>query len=410
MLECKNLSVFYGQHHALDQVSLNIAPGEIVVILGANGAGKSSLLKAIAGIVKPEAGSDIRMDGVDLSGMPAHQIVETGLALVPEGRGIFGELTVLENLTLGAFPERADASEAANLRRILELFPQLEERKKQIVRTMSGGEQQMVAIGRAMMSAPSILMLDEPSLGLSPILCSELFKTLEAVRGTGVGILLVEQNAKQSLAIADRGYLLEVGRITGEDTAENLARDPAVQKAYLGGAAGSQSGAHADEPRLPARAPAAVSPAPPAEDAVSAPAQPRDDLRITAGGHGSRRIDADSVIPQSIDDMVTRAASMQSAPAETPRPAPAPKPTAHDVTRPPANGDVQRMLSSIEQAAANALKRRPAATDGSPRAAPGNGAHEEVLPEIEVYRKPKIEVYRRVKTASGEEMKKIKGD
>ena len=410
MLECRNLSVFYGQHHALDQVSVEIGLGEVVVILGANGAGKSSLLKAISGLVPTVSGSEIIMDGIDITGLPAHEIVESGLALVPEGRGIFGDLTVIENLILGAYPGRAASSEAENLRRVLGLFPQLEERKKQIVRTMSGGEQQMVAIGRAMMSAPSILMLDEPSLGLSPILCSELFKTLEAVRGTGVGILLVEQNAKQSLAIADRGYLLEVGRITGEDTAENLASDPAVQKAYLGGAAGSQSGAHADEPRLPARAPAAASPAPPVEEAVSAPAQPRDDLRIKAGGHGSRRIDADSVIPERIDDMVTRAASMQSAPAEAPRPAPEPKPTAHDVTRPPANSDVQRMLSSIEQAAANALNRRPAATTGSPRAAPGNGAHEEVLPEIEVYRKPKIEVYRRVKTASGEEMKKIKGD
>ena len=410
MLECRNLSVFYGQHHALDQVSVEIGLGEVVVILGANGAGKSSLLKAISGLVPTVSGSEIIMDGIDITGLPAHEIVETGLALVPEGRGIFRDLTVIENLKLGAYPGRAASSEAENLRRVLGLFPKLEERKKQIVRTMSGGEQQMVAIGRAMMSAPSILMLDEPSLGLSPILCSELFKTLEAVRETGVGILLVEQNAKQSLAIADRGYLLEVGRITGEDTAENLARDPAVQKAYLGGAAGSQSGAHADEPKLPARAPAAASPAPPVEDAVPAPAAPRDDLRISAGSGGSRRIVADNAIPESIDDMVARAASMQSAPAEAPRAAPAPKPTAHDVTRSPANGDVQRMLSSIEQAAANALKRRPAATNGSPRAAPENGAHEEALPEIEVYRKPKIEVYRRVKTASGEEMKKIKGD
>ena len=407
MLECRDLSVFYGQHHALDQVSVNIGPGELVVILGANGAGKSTLLKAISGLVPTVTGSRVLMDGTDITGMPAHDIVETGLALVPEGRGIFGDLTVLENLMLGAYPDRAAASEAENLRRVLALFPKLEERKKQIVRTMSGGEQQMVAIGRAMMSAPSILMLDEPSLGLSPILCGELFKTLEAVRGTGVGVLLVEQNAKQSLEIADRGYLLEVGRITGEDTARNLANDPAVQKAYLGGAAGTQSGAHADEPRRPAEAPA--PPEAPAGVSVQAPAAGREDLRISAGSGGSQRIVADNAIPESIDDMVARAASVQSAPAEAPRAASAPKAASGGMPGTSANGDVQRMLSSIEQAAANALKRRPAA-NGSPHAPPENGADREVLPEIEIYRKPKIEVYRRVKTASGEHMKKIKGD
>ncbi len=407
MLECRDLSVFYGQHHALDQVSVNIGPGELVVILGANGAGKSTLLKAISGLVPTVAGSRVLMDGTDITGMPAHDIVETGLALVPEGRGIFGDLTVLENLMLGAYPDRAAASEAENLRRVLALFPKLEERKKQIVRTMSGGEQQMVAIGRAMMSAPSILMLDEPSLGLSPILCSELFKTLEAVRGTGVGVLLVEQNAKQSLEIADRGYLLEVGRITGEDTARNLANDPAVQKAYLGGAAGTQSGAHADEPRRPAEAPA--PPEAPAGVSAQAPAAGREDLRISAGSGGSQRIVADNAIPESIDDMVARAASVQSAPAETPRAASAPKAASGGMPGTSANGDVQRMLSSIEQAAANALKRRPAA-NGSPHAPPENGADQEALPEIEIYRKPKIEVYRRVRTASGEHMKKIKGD
>ena len=409
MLECRDLSVFYGQHHALDQVSVNIGPGEVVVILGANGAGKSTLLKAISGLVPTVTGSRVLMDGTDITGMPAHDIVEAGLALVPEGRGIFGDLTVLENLMLGAYPGRAAASEAENLRRVLGLFPQLDERKKQIVRTMSGGEQQMVAIGRAMMSAPSILMLDEPSLGLSPILCGELFKTLEAVRQTGVGILLVEQNAKQSLEIADRGYLLEVGRITGEDTAQNLANDPAVQKAYLGGAAGTQSGAHADEPRRPAEMPPPATPGAPAEISAQAPAAARENLRISAGSGGSRRIAADNAIPESIDDMVARAASMQSAPAAAPRAAPAPKAASGGGPGTSAGDDVQRMLSSIEQAAANALKRRPAA-NGSPHAPPENGAGQEALPEIEIYRKPKIEVYRRVKTASGEHMKKIKGD
>ena len=164
----------------------------------------------------------------------SHDIVEAGLALVPEGRGLFTDLTARENLLLGAYPKRARSNEADNLDRVLTLFPKLAERRAQLVRTMSGGEQQMVAIGRAMMSAPSILLLDEPSLGLAPVLCGELFRSLVRIVETGVGIFLVEQNAKQSLAIADRGYLLDNGHITGADSAAALASDPAVQKAYLG--------------------------------------------------------------------------------------------------------------------------------------------------------------------------------
>lgn len=236
MLEVKNLSVRYGRHHALDHVSVKVDKGEICVILGANGAGKSSLLKAIAGTVRVEPGSEIVMNGTPITGMKAHLIVEQGVALVPEGRGIFGELTVAENLELGAFPNRARSRERANLDRILTLFPRLAERKSQIARTMSGGEQQMVAIGRALMSQPEILMLDEPSLGLSPVLTKELFRSLAKIAETGVGILLVEQNARQSLKIAGRGYLIEVGRITGEGTAQSLMTDPAVANAYLGGA------------------------------------------------------------------------------------------------------------------------------------------------------------------------------
>lgn len=239
MLECRDLSVSYGRHRALDNVAVRIAPGEIVVILGANGAGKSTLLQAIAGLIPSHDVGQILLDGKSLQGQPPHLIVEAGLALVPEGRRLFGDLTVLENLVLGAYADRARQSEQENLERVLALFPRLAERRRQVARTMSGGEQQMVAIGRAMMSAPSILMLDEPSLGLSPILCTELFKALAAVRKTGAGILLVEQNARQGLAIADRGYLLENGRIVGEGTAASLAQDPAVQKAYLGGAVGT---------------------------------------------------------------------------------------------------------------------------------------------------------------------------
>ena len=236
MLEFKNLSVRYGRHQALDGVSAKIDKGEVCVILGANGAGKSSLLKAIAGTVRADPGAEITMNGLPILGMKAHRIVELGIALVPEGRGIFGELTVAENLQLGAFATRARAKEAETLRLIYSLFPRLSERKSQIARTMSGGEQQMVAIGRALMSQPEILMLDEPSLGLSPVLTKELFRSLAKIAETGVGILLVEQNARQSLKIAQRGYLIEVGRITGEGTAQSLMSDPAVVNAYLGGA------------------------------------------------------------------------------------------------------------------------------------------------------------------------------
>ena len=247
MLECRDLSVSYGPHRALDGVSMNIKAGEIVTILGANGAGKSTLLRSIAGMIDYDDFDDddddffrekskILMDGKSIYDWDPHQVVEIGLSMVPESRALFGELTVLENLLLGAYPQRARAEQSINLDRVMAIFPKLAERRSQIARTMSGGEQQMVAVGRAMMSTPTILMLDEPSLGLSPVLCSELFKTLVEIRETGVGILLVEQNAKQSLAISDRGYLLETGRITGEDTAQELANDQAVLRAYLGGA------------------------------------------------------------------------------------------------------------------------------------------------------------------------------
>lgn len=235
MLEIRDLSVIYGKHRALEGVSLRVDPGEIVVILGANGAGKSTLLRAIGGICEGAVSGSVAIDGHPILGASPDAIVEHGIALVPEGRGIFGDLSVRENLTLGAYSTRARADEAANLERVLTLFPKLGERQGQIARTMSGGEQQMVAIGRAMMSNPQILMLDEPSLGLSPLLCKELFANLGVVRKAGIGILLVEQNARQSLAIADRGYLLENARIVFEDSADRLMHDPAVQKAYLGG-------------------------------------------------------------------------------------------------------------------------------------------------------------------------------
>jgi branched-chain amino acid transport system ATP-binding protein len=237
MLEVSDVSVAYGQHRALTDATLNVSSREIVVILGANGAGKTSLLKAIAGIVPSLPGKSVKLSGRDLSRLPAHEIVEAGLASVPEGRGIFGELTVAENLLLGANPKRARGGEELRRRQVLSLFPRLNERLSQTVRTMSGGEQQMVAISRALMSNPDILLLDEPSLGLSPLLVRELFLALGKVRETGVGLLMVEQNAQQSLALADRGYLLENGKIVGSGTALALKSDPAVRRAYLGGLA-----------------------------------------------------------------------------------------------------------------------------------------------------------------------------
>lgn len=234
MFEIRRLSAAYGLHPVLNEVALTVREGELVATLGANGAGKSTMLKAVAGLVPTPTTSDISLAGQPLQALPAWLRVEAGIALVPEGRGIFGDLTVRENLALGAYPQRARAGEKANLERVLELFPRLAERLTQTARTMSGGEQQMVAIGRALMSAPRLLLLDEPSLGLSPLMCVELFRALKRVRETGVSILLVEQNVKRSLEIADRGYLLESGRIVGEGPARQLLDDPAVQAAYLG--------------------------------------------------------------------------------------------------------------------------------------------------------------------------------
>lgn len=234
MLRVSHLAAAYGKHLALAGVDLHVERGEIVVILGANGAGKSTLLRAIAGMVPHLPGGSVTLGAREIGRLAPHEIVEAGISLVPEGRGIFGDLTVSENLMLGAHARRARASEKRNLELVVTLFPRLKERFKQQARTMSGGEQQMVALGRAMMSAPEVLLLDEPSLGLSPMLCHDLFEALAHIRETGIGVLLVEQNARQSLKIADRGYLIETGRIVGHGEAQRLATDPAVQEAYLG--------------------------------------------------------------------------------------------------------------------------------------------------------------------------------
>jgi branched-chain amino acid transport system ATP-binding protein len=366
MLETRDLSVFYGAHRALEGASIKVEKNEIVVMLGANGAGKSTFLRAIGGITPAAEGSVVMMDGADITGQSPNEIVEAGIALVPEDRGIFADLTVRENLLLGAYPERARAHEAENLERVLTLFPKLAERQSQAVHTMSGGERQMVAIGRAMMSHPTILMLDEPSLGLSPLLCTELFRALKQVKDTGVGIFLVEQNAKQSLAIADRGYLLDNGHISGADSAEALSRDQAVIDAYLGGGGGKTA----------ARAPARPSKANRAKTNGGGEDNP---YAITAAGLAGAKLRIEDVLAVSIDDLVAGAANISSdhvaatrtaAPA-APDAAPAPaasaapaQPAEAPRARPaPGAGDaLQDMLASFEKAAADALsgKTRPA--------------------------------------------------
>jgi vanillin dehydrogenase len=264
MLEVAGLSIRYGKHLALENVALSVGRGEIVVMLGANGAGKSSCLKALGGMVRHLPGARIALGGADLAALPPHEVVEAGLALVPEDRGIFADLTVRENLKLGAFTRRAEAREAENLQRVVTLFPRLGERMGQFARTMSGGERQMVAIGRALMSSPDILLLDEPSLGLAPLVCTELFQALTRIRELGVGVLLVEQNARQGLAIADRGYLLENGRIVGEGAAAELNDNPAVRRAYLGGGAHAGNAGNGRDPHAPRARPLSNGSATPA--------------------------------------------------------------------------------------------------------------------------------------------------
>ena len=225
LLQVSHVSVAYGRHQAVLDAALQVHAGEIVVILGANGAGKTTLLKAISGMVPCSPGAQITVAGQSMGGASAHALVEAGLALVPEGRGIFGELSVRENLLLGAFAKRARDGEAQRLTEVFALFPRLRERQDQVVRTMSGGEQQMVAIGRAMMSRPQVLMLDEPSLGLSPLLSQEVFKTLREIADSGIGVLLVEQNARMSLSVANRGYLIETGHMSESHDAAAMLRD-----------------------------------------------------------------------------------------------------------------------------------------------------------------------------------------
>jgi len=240
MLDVRDLTIRYGKHVALQDASLSVSKGDMVAILGANGAGKSSLLGAIGGRVRP-SGGEIVYKGENLLALKPHELVENGIALVPEGRGIFPGLTVSDNLALGANPVWARKDSATTREEVFALFPKLAERRSQIAGTMSGGEQQMVAIGRALMSQPELLLLDEPSLGLAPIVVQEVFNALGRIRTTGLTILIVEQNARATLDLADHAYLLEAGRISGSGPAETLRNDPAVVRAFLGGAAAAQT-------------------------------------------------------------------------------------------------------------------------------------------------------------------------
>ncbi|HLC34348.1 MAG TPA: ABC transporter ATP-binding protein [Anaerolineales bacterium] len=233
MLEVRDLHTYYGNIHALKGISLTVEEGEIVTLIGGNGAGKSTTLRTICGAIKPRQGS-VRLNGEDLTGFKAHQVVYKRVSMVPEGRGVFARLTVAENLDLGAYTRSDRAGIAQDLQRVFEVFPRLKERARQVAGTLSGGEQQMLAIGRALMARPRLLLLDEPSMGLAPILVESIFATISAINKEGTTVLLVEQNALMALSIASRGYVLQTGTIVLEDTAARLRANEMVRKAYLG--------------------------------------------------------------------------------------------------------------------------------------------------------------------------------
>lgn len=234
MLTVNDINVFYGAIHAIKGVSLEVNEGEIVTLIGANGAGKSTILRTISGLLKPKTGS-IQFEGQEIAGMPAHEIVKTGISQVPEGRRIFAEMSVLENLELGAFTRKDKDGIKADMELVFDRFPRLKERIGQLAGTLSGGEQQMLAMGRALMSQPRLLLLDEPSMGLAPLLIKEIFAIIQDINKTGTTVLLVEQNANMALSIAHRAYVLETGRITLSGDAKELAASDEVRKAYLGG-------------------------------------------------------------------------------------------------------------------------------------------------------------------------------
>ena len=233
MLEVRDLEVYYGVIKAIKGISFDVNEGEIIALIGANGAGKTTILHTVTGLISPKHGS-ITFEGHNLVKTPAHKIVSLGMAHVPEGRRVFAQLSVLENLKLGAYTRRDSAEINQSLKMVYERFPRLEERKNQLAGTLSGGEQQMLAMGRALMSKPKIILMDEPSMGLSPILVSEIFDIIRSISENGTTVLLVEQNAKKALAIANRAYVLETGNITLKGKASDLANNDSVKKAYLG--------------------------------------------------------------------------------------------------------------------------------------------------------------------------------
>ena len=234
MLKIDNIDVYYGAIHALKGISLTVNKGEIVTLIGANGAGKSTALRTISGLLKPKNGK-ISSEGQEITGVKAHEIVKLGISQVPEGRRIFTEMTVMENLDMGAFTRKDKDGIKEDLAQVFKRFPRLEERRDQLAGTLSGGKQQMLAMGRALMSRPNLLLLDEPSMGLAPLLIKEIFHIIEDINKTGTTVLLVEQNANMALSIANRAYVLETGRITLAGDAKKLAASEDVRKAYLGG-------------------------------------------------------------------------------------------------------------------------------------------------------------------------------
>ena len=233
MLEIRDLQVYYGVIQAIKGISFEVNKGEVVALIGANGAGKTTTLHTITGLLSPKSGHVV-FEGRDITKVPAHKIVSMGMAHVPEGRRVFAELSVYENLKMGAYTRKDKSEIEESLANVYKRFPRLEERKNQMAGTLSGGEQQMLAMGRALMSRPKIILMDEPSMGLSPILVNEIFDIIRSVSESGTTVLLVEQNAKKALSIADRAYVLETGRITMEGNAKDLLEDDSIKKAYLG--------------------------------------------------------------------------------------------------------------------------------------------------------------------------------
>ncbi|MDW8325111.1 MAG: ABC transporter ATP-binding protein [Anaerolineales bacterium] len=233
LLEVENVHTYYGHIHALKGLSLNVEQGEIVTLIGANGAGKTTTLNTISGLLRPREGR-IRLRGEDLTAIPPHEIVARGVVQVPEGRRVFARLTVQENLEMGAYVQKDSRRVRESIERVFTLFPRLKERRQQVAGTLSGGEQQMLAMGRALMAQPKVLLLDEPSMGLAPVLVDSIFATIKRLNDDGATILLVEQNARMALQIAHRGYVLQTGEVVLSDTGENLRQNEMVQKAYLG--------------------------------------------------------------------------------------------------------------------------------------------------------------------------------